>query len=134
MFDFYEKRKIRSVVYSKLSIALLLILSVWLSVSVYERFSVEREMAHKREAQEKELEILKARAAVLESQVEHLEDDRGIEEELRTRFDVVKEGEQVVVILDGEDGSTDLEELSQPPGGESEDIKEVSFWASLKFW
>lgn len=132
MFDFHEKRKIKSIIYSKVSIGILLILSIPLSISVFERFSVEREMAGKREAKEAELESLKERAAVLKSKVEHLENDRGIEEELRSRFDVAKEGEQVVIILDDETDVKDLEDLSTPPGENTED--EPSVWAFLKFW
>ena len=133
MFDFHEKRKIKSVVYSKFSVAAILALSIALSFSVFERFTVEREMVHKKEAKEAELEALRERAAVLESKVEHLGNERGIEEELRSRFDVAKEGEQVVIILDDEEADTDLEKLSQPPR-ETDDDEGGSFWKLLKFW
>ena len=56
----------------------------------------------RRVAAERELKELKMRAAALESKVDYLEDDRGMEAEIRGRFDVVKEGEQVVIILDDE--------------------------------
>lgn len=135
MFDFHEKRKIRSFLYSKLSIAIVLLLVVWLSMSTYERFSVEREMLSKRSEKQAELDHLKERAAVLESKVEHLNNERGIEEELRNRFDVAKEGEQVVIILDDKDGSPkDLESLSQPPGVKSEQESTSSLFEMLKFW
>ncbi len=90
MFDFHEKRKIRSILYSKFTIGILLILVGFLLMSVYERYSVEREMAAKREAKERELHDLEYRAAVLESKVDDLRDARGVEEELRNRFDVAK--------------------------------------------
>ncbi len=69
-------------------------------VSVHERYKVEREMSLKLEVKQREFEALKQRAQTLEANVEHLRDDRGIEEEIRNRFDVAKEGEQVVVIID----------------------------------
>lgn len=117
MFDFHEKRKIRQIVYSKVFIGSLLVLSLLIAHSAYERFRVERDMALKRDEKAEELLKLKERASVLESKISHLENERGIEAELRSRFDVAKEGEQVVVILD--EKATDekeLEALSQPPG------------------
>ena len=112
---------------SVFGIILLLIPIGFLAVSVYERFEKEREVAKKRELREAELDELKGRAAALESRVERLESDRGIEAEIRDRFDVVKEGEQVVVILDNEDVSTGSNQSEQ------EEVKE-SFLDWLKFW
>ena len=134
MFDFHEKRKIRSLIYSKVSIGLIVVLAILLSISVFERFSVEREMKEKRAIQEEKLDALKDRAALLEEKVEHLENSRGIEEELRNRFDVAKEGEQVVIILDdNDDEESDLEDLSKPPGSNRADVDETLF-DFLKFW
>lgn len=132
MFDFHEKRKIRSILYSKVTIGILFILVGFLLMSVYERYSVEREMTAKREAKERELHDLEYRAAVLESKVEDLRDARGVEEELRNRFDVAKEGEEVIVIVDDKKAPTDLDALTVPPGTEPEE--EGSFLDFLKFW
>jgi len=83
---------------------IVVVLIVLLSMSVFERFSVEREMKERRMAEEEELQLLQERADALEEKVEHLQNTRGIEEELRNRFDVAREGEQVVIIVDDEDG------------------------------
>jgi cell division protein FtsB len=129
MFDFHEKRKIRRVLYSKVSIALVFFLAFVIGRSVYERYTVEREMATKLNDRIAELEALKQRAALLEGKVEHLKDERGIEEELRNRFDVVKDGEQVVIILDEE--KTDATAVpSTNPVPENEE----GFFAKLRFW
>lgn len=114
-------------------IGIIFVLAILLLTSSYERFTVEREMEARREAKEAELEALKERATALEERVEHLRNERGIEEELRSRLDVAKEGEQVIVIVDDdEDTETDLEELSKPPGGSTNDTD--SFLDFLKFW
>lgn len=132
MFDFYEKRKIRSLLYSKIVIAGILLLALWLGISTHERFVVEREMYERRTVKEVELEMLNERAADLKEKVEHLENNRGIEEELRNRFDVAKEGEQVIVIVDDDESSdSNLESFSQPPGSKKE---EGSFFDFFKFW
>lgn len=100
MFDFHERRKIRSFLYSKPVIVALFAVAALFSTAVYERFDREREMALKREELEGKLEGLEANAAALKAKVEHLESERGIEEELRDRFEVAKSGEQVVVLVD----------------------------------
>ena len=85
MFDFQEKRKIRSLIYSKITIGIVLVATIPLVISVYERYSVEREMKEKRVVQEEALQELEERAQFLEGKVEHLENTRGIEEELSDR-------------------------------------------------
>lgn len=131
MFDFHEKRKLRGLLYSKLTIGILLILVVLLAFSVIKRFSVERTIAEKREIKEEEFASLEERAAMLERRVEYLQHQRGIEEELRTRFDVAKEGEQVVIIVDNGTGNEDIQNLASPPGATSE---KKPFWDIFFFW
>lgn len=128
MFDFHEKRKIRKVVYSRFFIAGLFIITAVIMMSAYERFRIEREMAAKLELRTLELEALSTRATSLEERVEHMQNERGIEEELRTRFDVAREGEQVVVILDEQDSS------KSATTAEDSRLEQPSFFERLKFW
>lgn len=100
--DFKRKQRIKQVVFSYTTIFALSAAVILLAMSVYERYQVEREMAARKEAVEEELQQLRVRAAALEADVEYLTDERGIEAEIRNRFDVAKEGEQVVIILDDE--------------------------------
>ena len=133
MFDFHEKRKIRSFIYSKVSIFALLLVAVLMSVSVYNRYTVADEMKAKLETKRSELSELQSRAQLLESKVEYMKDARGIEEELRNRFDVAKEGEQVVVLLDPERG--EKKATSSVSNGDNQETGETeSFFARLKFW
>ncbi len=129
MFDFQEKRRIRQIVYSRFFIGAIFLIGILIANSAYNRYTVEREMAVKRDSKLQELEELRVRAAALESNIEHLENDRGIEEELRSRFDVVKEGEQVVVIL--EDPEAEKLQAKSPPSSLSPQHKK-SFWSSFK--
>lgn len=112
MLDYKQKRLLRSVIFSYPTLGVLLAIVALLSVSVFQRFTIEREMAGRREAAEAELELLKQRAAAIEAQVEYLEEERGLEAEIRGRFDVVKTGEEVVVILD--DPKEETQELPPP--------------------
>ena len=125
MFDFHEKRKIRALLYSKFVIALLLIPVGFLSFSVYERYQKERETAEKRAERQAELDELNTRASALEAKLHYLESKRGIETEIRDRYDAVKEGEKAIILVgDGERNSPDIPEQEE----------ETSFFRWLKFW
>ncbi len=106
MLDFHEKRKLRALLYSKPAAAVLFVIALLLSLSVYERFTREREMAARRHELEGKLEELQAQATALEAEVGRLKSDRGIEEELRDRYEVARSGEQVVVIVGEQQGTT----------------------------
>lgn len=126
MFDFHEKRKIRRYLFSKPAIGLVLGASVVLSISVYDRYVVSREMQMKLEEKYTELEKLEIRAETLGAKVEYLGDERGIEEELRSRFDVAKEGEQVVVLLDSKRDKKEIDDEANSNKKDEEPKK--SFW------
>jgi hypothetical protein len=122
MAGFGKKKKITEYLYSKPSIFILGIITVFLAFAVYARFSVERLMeARKLETQLERQELIE-RKLQLEERVEYLSGDRGIEEEIRKHFDVAKEGEQVVIIVDKE------EEEQTIPGL----LEEVKPW--YQFW
>lgn len=114
MFDFHEKRKIRSFLYSKFVIGGLFLIAVFVSFSAYDRYTIAKEMKIKLEDRRVQLEEVKNRAQVLETKVEYFENDRGIEEELRNRFDVAKEGEQVVVLIDAKEEPEVQENKASP--------------------
>ncbi len=131
MFDFHEKRKIRSILYSKPVAAVFFIATILLSFSAYNRYTVASDMKVKLAARHAELEQLEARAQVLESKVNYLDNERGIEEELRNRFDVVKEGEQVVVLIDEK---KEVGDKSEPVALPIDEEESGSFFDFLIFW
>jgi cell division protein FtsB len=133
MFDFHEKRKIRSFMYSKATILGLFGVALLLSFSVYDRYEVAREMEGKLESKQAELDALRERATALESKVKYLDDDRGLEEELRNRFDVVREGEQTVILIDSREGNG-KEKPKDATVQQQTPEPEESFFEKLKFW
>lgn len=106
MFDFYQKRKLKSFLASPVTRGFLFVLVVLMSWSAYTRFQIAREMAGRRAEAEAETERLREQKAGLEGQVQYLSDDRGIEAEMRRQFDVALTNEQVVVIVEPEGGET----------------------------
>jgi cell division protein FtsB len=133
MFDFHEKRRIRSILYSKWLIGGIFLISSLLSVSVYHRYTVAHDMKEKLEHKKAELQELEQRATVLETKVEYLDDERGVEEELRNRFDVVKEGEQMVVLIDEREPKATINKEDANNTLQTAD-QNWSLWEFLKFW
>ena len=75
---------------------------------VYQKAKVTDE---RRQEALNELSRLKKQEATLQDQLKRLQTDRGVEEEVRTKFNVAKEGEKVVTIVSpqNEDGSGALQ-------------------------
>ena len=115
--------------YSRITLAVLLLISLFLMFSVYERYVIEREMAERRRDAEAELTELSARKAELEEKVEYLGNEEGIEAEIRMHFDVAREGEQVVIIVDDAESDTTAQTASIQEATNSE-----GFWSSFLPW
>lgn len=76
---------------------LLLLFSVRATYRMYQAYQASsRELARLRE----EEAVLNDRLAYLEAREEQLSSERGIEEEIRKRFSVVREGEHMVLLID----------------------------------
>jgi cell division protein FtsB len=133
MFDFHEKRRIRSFLYSKVVVGIFFLLSILLSISVYNRFVVTEDMKAKLDARRVTLEELQGRALMLESKVKYLENDRGVEEELRNRFDVAKQGEKVVILIEPVSGKQ-KSVTSSAESAETATSSKKSFFEILRFW
>ena len=112
MLQFYEKRSWRVILKSWWFVGVLGVVCLFLLYVVYDRYTIERDMAQRREDAEQKLETLKTRKASIEDKVEYLGSERGIEAEMRRNFDVAQPGEQVVIILDPEEDAGTVEPLS----------------------
>jgi len=100
MFDFYEKRKMRNIVYSKPALVLLGIIMLAFVYSVYGAIQKERETRVVREQRESVLNELHEREEVLQKEIDRLNTEKGVESEIRSKFEVAKEGEEVIVIVE----------------------------------
>lgn len=105
MFDFQQKRRLRAIVNSPITIVCLLIIAFFVYHSAYNRYVIARDMADRRAQYEAEMATLEQRRAQLEEEVSYLSHERGIEAEMRRQFDIARSGEQVVIII-GEDTTT----------------------------
>lgn len=100
MFDVFEKRRIRRFFFSRILtiivfvVFLFLVRAVW---TAYQRASFASQA--RLDAVHTQQELQK-RSVALEADIAELSTDRGLEAALRSRFDVGREGEQLVVLID----------------------------------
>lgn len=113
MFDFQQKRKLKSWYSSRVTQVVVFILALLVLASAFNRYLIADDMADRRATVEAEIYNLEKRKDSLEAEVQYLSNDRGIEAEVRRQFDVAREGEQVVIILEDEPEVTN--EPAPPP-------------------
>jgi len=102
--EFEAKRRFKRLLYSKLSILLLFLLLLFAGHSTWKLYAKQRQSERKREEVERELAELQAREKLLFREIEDLKSPEGVEREIRDKFRMAKEGEELVVII--EDKST----------------------------
>lgn len=96
---FEEKKIIRSRLYSRTSVVLLIILLLILGKAVWNIYGKELQSRKERDVAEKKLTELKERESTLKAQTEALKTDFGKEEEIRSKFGVAKPGEEVIIVV-----------------------------------
>ncbi len=122
MEDFRIKQKIRKKVYSRWVFFSLLILTALLLQGVFGAWKKHQASKKNLEVVEKNLTEARMREKELDTQIEVLNTQEGIESEIRERFSVTRPGEEIVLIID------DLNNESIEPD------KDESFWRKIKGW
>lgn len=99
-------------------ITLFAVNGAWEVYKKADRAHDERDKAHA------QLQELQEQKASLKTDIEALQSQRGIDAQVRKKYGVVKEGEEVVVIVDGQQGS----------GQNDADNTSQSWWDELTSW
>jgi len=123
MKQFQNKKKIRSKIYSKTVLIILIILSLILVKAVYNIYMKELESRKVMEKTKVKLTELQNRQKKILNETQYLQSDLGLEEEIRSKFSVAKQGEEVIVIVPKE------KEIAAPDPTWFE-----SFSAKVKSW
>lgn len=119
MLDFQQKRKIKSIFYHKATLIVLGIIVLLTFRSTWVVFGKFLESERQKEIVEKKSVDLLTRDKELQNKIEDLRTEHGIEEEIRTKFNVAKESENVVIIVDNNRDS------------KSTTTADVSFWRKI---
>lgn len=121
--EFQEKRKLKKYLYSKVVLVIFLAIIIWLLCSVwnvYKKQDMTRDNLAKTAAS---LEGLQAREKMLTGEIQKLKTDVGIEEEIREKYGLIKPGEEVIVIVDNDEG-----------GNVVKNTTSTGFWQKIKDW
>ena len=100
MYRFEQRRDPARLMWRRLSAVVLLIILTVAVRGVWGVYQKERESRQIRAEAEAKLNDLKQREAELRADISLLSTDRGVEEELRERYDLTKNNEGVVVIVE----------------------------------
>ena len=100
MSYFYKKKKKASKkLYSWLALLVLFCIFVFLIRSVFSVYQGERKSRINKNQSELIFNKLKENEDLILSEIEYLKAEKGVETELRDKFRVVKEGEEMAVII-----------------------------------
>lgn len=88
--------------YSKTAVFALFFLTILIAKGVYGIYVKETESRQEVMRLTKQKQELEARLEIVSKNAELLATEQGIETEIRNKFDVVKQGEEVIVVVDKE--------------------------------
>lgn len=88
--------------YSWPALALLVLVSILLVRGTWSMYTKYRDAKERTQVAASELAAVQERKVLLQGQLERIKTSNGVEEELRHKFDVAREGEHLVVIVDKE--------------------------------
>ena len=120
MLDFQQKRKIRNVAYNRITLIILFLLVLVFARSTWIVYQKQRVSEDMKNVSLTNVEELRLRNNELQSKIDRLETTPGVEEEIRLKFNVVKERENMVVIVENEDSKA------------STTSPKVGFWNKIK--
>lgn len=98
MAQFGKKKKIQAFLHSRLFLLVFLAVIVLLGSRIYGLYRKDREVSISKAIAAKEVEVLQTKQTELETEINDLGTDRGLEEAIREKFRVTKEGENLIVI------------------------------------
>lgn len=111
MNEFKRKNK-HSFWQSPLVVVLLFMLLIFSAYKVIGLIQKEKETSKKKELVLEKIEFLRKREESLNTEIARFETEDGIEDAIREKYQVVKEGEKMVIIVDEEENYPPVEEKS----------------------
>lgn len=122
MLEFQQKRKIRRVVYSRITIFILLLILLLILNGVWSVYQKQQYTKDNLDKVSSDLKNLKARESNLSKEIDWLKTSGGAEAEIREKFGLIKPGEEVITIVDQDEQVTDSAEAGR------------TFWQKVWNW
>jgi len=106
MKKFIPKHRWQNVVFSKAALVVMFVVILFAGNAAWNMYQKYKESKELKDRALVQLQELEKREKNLTENIENLQTERGIEEELRKRFGIVKEGEEVVIVIDNPESET----------------------------
>jgi len=121
MYKFQKRDKIKRIIYSWPMLAFALFVIIWLGVKVLAVYKSERLSRANRDQAEEMRQLLEEEYTSINSEIQFLKTEKGVEKEIRDKFRVVKEGEQLAIIVNSD--------ANRP--GKTPTVKAETIWTKL---
>jgi len=123
MLEFQEKRRFRRLLYSRVTLVILLLILIWLLNAVWKVYKKQDMTKDNLTKTTADLEDLKAREKMLSLEIDRLKTEGGTEEEIREKYGLVRPGEEVLVVVDNDDSINSNSTSTK-----------ISFWQRVLDW
>ena len=110
MLTVHEKRVFKKMIYSKVTLVILAIIVVLFARGTWNIMSKASYAKDNKDSSQAELLKLEERKSFLESELKVIQTDRGREAEMRAQFDVGREGEKLIVLVDTPEPEKEIHE------------------------
>ncbi len=100
MLEFQEKKRLKNILYSRVTLIAVFIVLIFIARATINVYYKQKESGENLAKVKEEVTGLEKRQNTLTSEINRLNTGKGTEEEIRKKFMVGKEGEQVIVIVD----------------------------------
>lgn len=124
MQEFRKKQQRRRLLYSKPVLIILILVLIFLGRGAWGVFKKSSQSKENLKSAETSLVELKEQESEVKNSIAHLDTESGTEEEIRIKYNVAKEGEKAIVIVDPE-GTEDVV---------PKDTTTSSKWDWIFFW
>lgn len=115
MLDFRERTQLRKTMYAKPTILFLGVIVLLIARGAWGMYEKSVEASVKRDKAAAELEHLQTYATQLDTDISKLSSERGQEAEIRDRFMVAKDGENVIVVTSAKQNDMHTVTVSEEP-------------------
>ena len=115
MFEFYEKRRLKRVLYSTPMLGVLGMIAILMALPAWGAYQKATDTHLARLTVAGELRALAHRERELQTEIDRLSTSKGIEEEIRSKYEVGRTGEQLILVV-GEEPAPPPPQPVQEPG------------------
>ena len=122
MQEFQQKQKIRRMLYSKQIFFIMIVVTIFFFRGAWGVWQKQLESSKKMHDAEARLALVSTRKDELSKDIKRLSTAEGVEREIRQRYSVKRQGEEVILVVDPKLSTS------------TEDVERSTFWEKTMQW